>query len=584
MPTTRDRSPSKRLDPIKVLLVDDDDVDREKFRRLLRLSGLVVDVVDATCGREAIALLAAGNFDCVVLDYRLGDTTGTDLVRDIKQTSQTTIPIIMITGLGDERIAVEAMREGVYDYLPKTLLKPQQVASTIEGSLRWAELETELANAHERLQRLSLFDTLTSLPNRNLFFERLEQALQSAERSKLRFSIMMMDLNLFKQVNDTLGHAAGDKLLAEVGARLARLSRSADTFARLGGDEFAALLVGCDSLSSAVVVADRIQAALQEPLLIGDELTRVTVSIGVALYPDHGRNSRTLLAHADQAMYRAKRSSRSCEVYCSGAGESRQFLVANYLAEALTRKELFLVYQPKIDLRSRRLVGVEALVRWRNPQLGLVGPSDFIPTAEQSSLIKPMTYAILDMALDQGMRWRDRGWDIPISVNLSARMLDDGALAQQCCTALQQRGLEPEMLTLELTETALMSSPIRAQETIRSLRSAGIAISIDDFGAGYTSFKYLREFEISEIKIDSMFISGLKSTSRDVCIVRSIAELSRGFSLRLVAEGIEDAGLCEPLRELGCRFGQGFGIAHPMSADEIECWQATRGQVALSLA
>ena len=561
---------------IRILLVDDDDVDREKFRRLLRKSGLAASLDEVSSGREALQHLATDTFDCVVVDYRLGDTTGTNLASDIKRTRARPLPVIMITGLGDERVAVEAMREGVYDYLSKNSLRPEHIRNAVEGSLHWAELEATLADAHERLRRLSLFDELTGLPNRNLFFERLEQKLLGCGRGEQRFSLMMLDLNLFKQVNDSLGHAAGDRVLSDIGARLASIGRSADTFARIGGDEFAGLLCGCETAAEALVIVDRIHAALERPVVYEDELLRISASIGVAMFPEHGRDSRTLLAHADQAMYRAKRSTRSCEVYSVGSHEERPFLIANNLALALERRELFLEYQPKIDLSTGELAGVEALVRWYSPGLGLVSPADFIPTAERTMLIKPITYAIFDMALDQLVRWREQGSEVPMAVNLSARMFDDAELTERCQDALRARSIPPHLLTVEITETALMASPLRAQETLSSLQRAGIAISIDDFGAGYTSLKYLRDFDVSELKIDQLFITGLEATSRDASIVRSIAALGNGFNLKLVAEGIEDEAQCQLLRELGCGFGQGFALGRPMPPDSLASWQATR--------
>lgn len=561
---------------VKLLLVDDDDVDREKFRRLLRKSGLHTEVEEASSGRDALDLLQRGRYDCVVVDYRLGDTTGTDLARTIRSSESGLVPIIMVTGLGDERVAVEAMREGVYDYLAKSQLNPEGILSAIKGSLHWAKLEAELQSAEERLRRLSLFDSLTELPNRNLFFDRLDQTLQAAERGELRMALTMMDLNLFKEVNDTLGHAAGDRLLAEIGRRLGKLARSGDTYARIGGDEFAGLLSGCDSVTSAGVVAEKIQSVLSEPMILENEVIRVSASIGVALYPEHGRDSRTLLAHADQAMYRAKRNSRSYEVYRSGPHESRSFLISSYLADALERGEIYLEYQPKVSLSTGNVVGVEALARWRNQRLGMVSPNDFIPSAERSPLIRPLTYGILEMALEQARRWCDQGIRLPIAVNLSARMFDDSELTSRVCQALIARDLDPQDLTLEITETALMSSPARAQETLRSLRLAGILISIDDFGAGYTSLKYLRDFDISEIKIDRMFITRLDAGTRDASIVRSIAALSAGFNLKLVAEGIEDEAQSELLHELGCEYGQGYGIGYPMSPDALDAWRVKR--------
>lgn len=561
--------------PIRVMLVDDDDVDREKLCRLLAQSGLACEIVLATTGTEALERVREGRLDCALLDYQLGDTSGTELARLIKSQSSRPFPIIMITGLGDERVAVEAMREGVYDYLPKGQLKPQQVAKAIEGSLRWAELEGELAQTQERLTRLSMFDGLSGLPNRNLFFDRLEQALRSGARSGQPFALLMMDLNLFKEVNDRFGHDAGDKLLAEFGKRLLQLSRKSDTYARIGGDEFAALLVGTYSVPGAIAVADRIGRAMREPMILDGQLVTLGVSIGISLFPTHGTDARVLLAGADEAMYRAKRGNRGYDVFTPRTCErdTSAFLVASHLHEALERHELFLHYQPKVNLGTGDLVGVEALVRWQSPRLGRVGPGEFIPAAERSSLINPMTYHILEMALDQCRRWLDAGNTIPISVNLSARVLDDETLSRRVREFLAARDLSPQMLTLELTETALMTSPNRAKEALRALRNDGVGISIDDFGTGYTSFKYLRDFEISEIKIDKLFISNLERDRRDASIVQSIAALSRGLNIDLVAEGIESRDSCKLLRRLGCDFGQGYGIGHPMPAEHLVDWR-----------
>lgn len=578
MQSTQGRLADKSSGAIDLLLVDDDAVDRATFRRLVGESRLTANIAEAASGNEAIARLAEGHFDCVVVDYRLGDTTGTDLVRLIKQKSDAPVAMIMVSGMGNERIVVEAMREGAHDYLMKDRLTAQDIADAVEESLRRVAVETELALARERLQRLSMFDALTNLPNRNLFLDRLEQTLQAAKRSELGFTVMMMDVNLFKEINDTRGHHAGDKLLVEIGHRLSHLARAADTFARIGGDEFAALLIGCDSPSSANVVAEKVHSILNEPVILDEELVRVTVSIGMVIFPHHGTDSFTILAHADQAMYRAKRSGRPCEIYSAGHAEARHYQIANQLSDAVARGEVFLQYQPKVHLATGAIAGVEALARWRNPRLGFVLPNDFIPLAERSSLIKPMTYAILDMALDQAAVWREQGWDVPIAVNLSARMFDDGDLVARSCRALASRGLRPEALTLEVNETALMTSPLAAQKALRALRDSGIAISIDDFGAGYTSLKYVRDFDISEIKIDKLFISRLESASRDVAIVRSIAALSRGFNVNLVAEGIEDEGKCALLHQLGCDFGQGFALGRPMSAERLTAWRTTRSR------
>ncbi len=455
---------------------------------------------------------------------------------------------------------------------------PLAVASVVDISARLDTsirqlFEHELSTATARLKQLSLYDSLTGLPNRVLLFDRLDQVLLAAKRTRTGFALMMIDLNLFKDVNDTLGHAAGDALLADIGRRLQGLSRASDTLARIGGDEFAAVLSGCDTPQSAVVVANKIHAALNEPLTVEGQTVRVSAAIGVAFFPEHGDDPRALLAHADQAMYVAKKSSRICEIYTPDGSASRTLLIACNLSEALAHAELYLEYQPKMRLTTGTLVGVEALVRWRHPDLGSIPPGEFIGVAERTAIIKPITYAILEMALDQAARW---GGKIPIAVNLSARMVDNGDLTTRTLAALSARGLSPTLLTYEVTETALMASPLRVQESLRSLREAGINISIDDFGAGYTSLKYLRDFVISEIKIDRMFVTGLIAGSRDVAIVRSIATLGRGFEVKIVAEGIEHLEQLPLLIELGCEYGQGYALGRPMPAEMFESWRASR--------
>jgi diguanylate cyclase len=560
--------------PIGLLLADDDAVDRQKLRRLLSATGLSLNILDASTGNQALELVRNPEVDCAIVDYRLGDTTGTELTRALKAERKVPFPVIMVTGLGDETVAVRAMREGAYDYLSKARLQVNQLKASIEGSLSWAEHEAQLVEAQERLTRLSMFDGLTGLPNRNLFFDRLEQALLGAGRGGPPFAVIMMDLNRFKAVNDDLGHDAGDRLLVEFSRRLSQLARKSDTYARLGGDEFAGLLVGTHSNAGAASVAERIGRAMREPAAIEAELVTFGVSIGIAMFPADGHDARGLLAAADEAMYRAKRGSRGYESFAPGRPEQdgREVLIGSHLPEAMERRELVLHYQPKVDLRTGELVGVEALVRWQSPRLGLVGPADFIPAAERSQLIIPMTYRILDMALDQCRSWLDGGRRIPVAVNLSARVLDDEHLTKRVAAALESRNLEPRMLTLELTETALMTSGSRSQSVLRELRDIGVGISIDDFGAGYTSFRNLRDYAISEIKIDPLFVGSLKDQGRDASIVRSIAALSEGFDVAIVAEGVESSECCALLRSLGCNFGQGYGIGRPMAAESVRGW------------
>jgi diguanylate cyclase (GGDEF)-like protein len=560
--------------PVRLLVVDDDDVDRERIRRILRRSGLRIEVTEACSGQEAVEQLQSTGFDCMIVDYQLGDTTGTDLVARMG-TEIDKVPVIMVTGAGDEGIAVAAMREGVSDYFSKAHLVPARLIGAIKAGMLRKRLGLELKQAQDRLAQLSLYDSLTSLENRNLFFDRLEQASLALDRGGAPFALMMMDLDRFKEVNDSLGHAAGDSLLAEIGRRLQHVARKTDSFARLGGDEFAGLLVGTNSVAGAATCAEKIVAAILEPFSVGGHLVTVGISIGVALLPLHGTNGQKVLAKADQAMYQAKRGSRGYEVFSEDDGprEPSPVLVTAYLWEALERNEFFLQFQPMINLGTGALTGVEALARWDSPRFGRISPVDFIPAAERSALIRPFTYAILDMALKQAKCWQDQGWRVPMSVNLSARMLDDEALAKNVSAALAAHGLGSDMLTLEITETALMASPARARIVLREMREAGVGISLDDFGSGFTSLKYLREFDISEIKIDGMFVKDLQVGSRDASIIRSLSALARGFNVNLVAECVEREESWPFLRELGCDVGQGYSIGHPMAAGDLLDWR-----------
>jgi diguanylate cyclase (GGDEF)-like protein len=561
---------------LRLLLVDDDDVDRERLRRMLRQTGLAVAIAEAGSGREAIEKLREAEFDCLILDDQLGDTTGTELIAEMKPLLDRPLPVVMVSGAGDERTAIAAMREGVFDYLRKDRLEAAQLGAAIEGGLRRAQLETERSEAQNRLAHMGLYDALTGLANRNLFFDRLERAILAAGRGA-HFALLMIDLDRFKDVNDSFGHAVGDRLLAELGRRLQQVARKSDNFARLGGDEFAALVMGIDTAAAANIIAEKIVDAVRKPFAIENQLVTVGVSIGIALVPAHGTEGQQLLAKADEAMYRAKRGSQGYQIFSPvgrGGGDSGPLVLASGLSDALANGEVFLHFQPKIDLGTGALCGVEALARWGSPRFGPVPPGEFIPAAERGSMIGTLTYAILEMALDQARDWRDQGWPVPVAVNLSPRLFDDPSLARRIGRALAARALPPDSLMLEITETALMTSPLRAAAAIAELHSAGIGISIDDFGTGYTSLKYLRDFPIAEIKIDGLFVKDLTIGSRDASIVHSLSVLARGFEINLVAECVEQEESWPLLRVLGCAMGQGYSIARPMLAESVPGWWA----------
>lgn len=558
---------------IRLLLAEDDDVDRERVQRLLARSRLSCEIIEAPSGKQALEIMRNEAPDCLLLDYHLGDMTGIEVLNQMAQDGVAT-PVIMITGVGGEELVVTAMRLGVYDYLPKSLLNKDKLSDAIESSLEQAALQWRLIEMQKKLERMSFYDELTGLPNRNLFFDRLEQEILNAERDGSRFALLMMDLNLFKEVNDQLGHGVGDKVLAEIASRFCSVARKSDTISRLGGDEFTCLLHGVESVSCAVAFAEKVVDVISTPLAIDDNVVQVEVSIGICLYPSHGTEASLLLSNADHAMYQAKKSFRDYVVHdAARQKESGRIHVGLHLNRALDHKELYMVYQPKINLMTHEVIALEALVRWRSPELGLVGPAQFIPLAERSALITKLTFAIVDMVLDQMVAWRlQKQLRVPVSINISARLLDDTNLPAKILDNLHRRNLQAADLMVEVTETALASSNELAKRVVAELAAAGIGISIDDFGTGFTSFKYIRDIDISEIKIDRLFVTDLSEKERDASIVRSIALLSDSMAVRVVAEGIESQECQSALTRLGCMYGQGYHIAHPMRADELTRW------------
>ncbi len=562
---------------VRTLVVDDDDVDREKTVRILQKTGLVIEAVEAANGAAAMQLLTEQRFDLVILDHRLGDCFGLDLVGRIRDAPWGPCPIILVTGYGDERLAVEAMRDGACDYYSKSQVSAATLKSAIEAALRWSEVARQLADAQDRLHRLSFFDVLTGLPNRTLFFERLEQAMAESRRVGSRFAIAVLDLEMFKEVNDALGHAAGDAVLSQVSLRLQALGRLTDTIARIGGDEFACILTDTSSEAGIAAFDSSVRAVMGEAFGVAGQAISIGVATGTAMFPDHGSDVTSLLAHADQVMNREKRSTHGVsptddEPPLSRSSHERAVFLPAQLTRALESGDLFLEYQPKIDLSTEEIVGLEALVRWRAPGGGVVPPYRFIGAAERTAVIYPLTREIFRMALDQAARWWRDGVRLGVAVNASVRVLDDPRFTLTVADELASRNLPPRILTIELTETALISSPLQARAALSELARLGVTISIDDFGTGFTSFRYLRDLDVGEIKIDRMFITDALRSRRDSAIIRSVAALARGFDVKIVAEGVEERAAWSELRRLGCTIGQGYSIARPMPADAVAPW------------
>lgn len=432
----------------------------------------------------------------------------------------------------------------------------------------------ELEQTKERFESLSLHDGLTGLSNRALFDDRLEQAIVLAQRENRQLTVFMMDLDRFKEINDTLGHDAGDALLQEVAKRLVDATRRSDTIARLGGDEFAALLPTAENMEAAVTVAEKIIRVVETPVILGDQSVDVGISIGMAFFPYHGTDSTAIMNYADLAMYKAKRSGSGYTLLGSREKQEslRSALLPGQLRQAVENDELLLHHQPKVDMRSGRVIGVEALVRWLHPDHGYLMPSSFIPAAERTAVIKPFTLAVLRKALEQNFAWRQAGLELTLAVNVSARVLHDWELPRHVFDLLEQWSTPPDGLILEIKESGLMTDPERAIGAITRLCSIGVGVSIDDFGAGYSSLRHLKKMPITEIKIDMSFIHDMAKSPEDVAIVRSVVALCDNLGLNVVAEGVETQEEWDILEGLGCHIAQGYYVSPPMPAEEIETW------------
>jgi diguanylate cyclase (GGDEF)-like protein len=427
-------------------------------------------------------------------------------------------------------------------------------------------------------QRQARHDVLTGLGNRMMLEEQLVGHVRHSEATGERVALLLLDLDGFKAINDTLGHSVGDLLLQQVGNRLAAAVRKTDVVTRLGGDEFAVIMPGVPSAEAAAAIAAEILDELQQPADLAGTVVDVTGSVGLALSPDHSQDSRELLQFADIAMYAAKRERLGVAVYERPADrtDATQLALLGQLRRAIDEDELILHYQPKIDARTHAVSGVEALVRWQHPQRGLLGPGVFVPLAEHSGLMARLTDHVIGLALKQASQWRAAGRDLPVAVNVGARCVLDLGFPDAVARRLAETGLPAETLTLEITETGLIGDPQRATQILRRLRSLGVRLSLDDFGTGYSSMTHLSTLPVHEIKIDRSFVGSMHTDGNRRVIVRATITLARSLGLDVVAEGIEDDRAWTDLIAMQCTTGQGYHLGRPMPAEDLLAWLTAR--------
>ncbi|MEA2134650.1 MAG: hypothetical protein QOC68_2559 [Solirubrobacteraceae bacterium] len=444
-------------------------------------------------------------------------------------------------------------------------------------ALLYAVLFRIVARASRRLRHLALHDALTGLPNRTLFHERVERAIKGM-RPQRTVAVLLVDLDRFKEVNDTLGHDHGDELLKVVAERLGGALREGDTLARLGGDEFAVVLTDLPHRGAAAETASRLHEALRRPFGLRGIAVELDASVGVALCPEHGRDVTTLIQRADVAMYDAKKSQGRIETYSierDPYSPARLSLLGE-LRRAIEGDELVLHYQPKISLATDRVTGVEALVRWEHPEHGLLQPEHFVPLAERTGTIAHLTRWVLDAALRQCAEWRLTYPDLTVAVNLAAANVLDVGLPMMVQELLDEHGLPGDALECEVSEYTVMSDPQRVTEVLATLRGLGVRLSLDDFGTGQASLAHLKQLPLDEVKIDRAFVTSMADDDGDAVIVRSTIDLARNLGLEVVAEGVETESVLDALIELRCSSAQGFYLSRPLPAAELAAWLGNR--------
>jgi diguanylate cyclase (GGDEF)-like protein len=572
---------------VRLLVVDDVANNRDVLGRLFRRRGY--EVVEAATGCAALELITKQHFNAVLLDVVMPEMDGLEVLRRIRAIHSTAIlPVIMVTAMAESKDVVQALELGANDYITKPIdvgitfarvqnhIARQQAERALAEQLHKLEninreLENEIAQrkiSDARIQQMAHHDSLTGLSNRSYFRDQLTRSFDRVEQDGGSFDLLFIDLDQFKLINDSLGHRIGDLLLATIGERLKRAVNEDDTVARLGGDEFAIIRFAKRPEDTNLLV-DRVMKAVALPYDIEGHRLFITSSIGIARAPDDGNDPELLLANADLALYRAKAEGRGrrrfFEAEMNERVRARQLLERD-LRTATSEDQFELNYQPQLNLSSGRISGFEALLRWRHPERGLIPPLDFIPLAEDTGLIVPVSQWLLGEACREARTWPD---DIKLAVNLSPVHFRSGTLVHDVVGALSLSGLEPSRLELEITESVLLDDNKTTMQALHELRRWGVGISIDDFGTGYSSFTYLRMFPFDKIKIDQSFVRDLPTKKDSTAIVRAIIGVASTLGMVTTAEGVETQEQLTYLQAEGCTEVQGYLISRPLLTTDV---------------
>ncbi len=560
------------MTPIRLLQVEDTEDDAALVQRALTRAGYDVFARRVDTAEGLRSELHQSEWDLVIADYTMPGFSGTKALAIVRE-QHPDLPFIFVSGTIGEDTAVAAMKTGAQDYIMKGNLA--RLAPAVERELREATVRRERHIANQRVAYLAYHDSLTDLPNRALFLDRLQQAILRSHRDEKGLAVLLLDLDGFKEINDALGHHAGDLVLQEVATRLRGALRASDTVARLGGDEFAVLLPATD-VNRAELAARKVLHDLQHPFVADNRPLLVSASIGIAGVPWHAATSDEVLQKADSAMYLAKSDRTGYVVYSVDRDRrlNSRTSLASSMRQAIDARQFELDYQPIVDLETNSVIAVESLVRWNHPELGRLMPDDFIRVAEHTGLVNPLTSFVIDRALSEWPRGA-RPDGCGIAINISPRSLHHSAFPGRIQDMLEQHKVPAPALILEITENLVMSDPDGSIRCLDELHDMGVRLTIDDFGKGYSSLSYLRRLPVDEIKIDRSFIIGL-ADGEDDTLVRCMIELAHNLGMTVIAEGVETASVLEQLRALNCDAVQGYHLARPAAARDIAGWISRR--------
>lgn len=545
-----------------IIIANDDPTTLLLLRHILVSSNY--DITEARSGHEIIELCRDYPYDLAILDLVMPGMDALAVCRELTFQISMPPPILIITSLDDDLSLNAAFEVGATDY--------------ITHPINWSVFRhrvkriVQAEKNHKSLRQLQFHDTLTGLPNRALLLDRLESAILRSQRNQSILALMMVDIDNFKLINESLGHEHGDQIILSVARRLEQSIRDTDTLSRIGADEFNMIIENISRAEDVGLMANKFCRAIEHTLTILDQDIHIDASIGISVFPQDGTDSSTLLSHADAALQRAKeQGGHVCEFYSPALGRkvNRRLSLENNLRNALRNDELIVYYQPKVDLKTGVASGIEALVRWAHPGQGLISPDEFIPIAEETSMIIPLGQRVIEQACRQFSLWQQQNFPVNnISINVSARQFKEQDLVGLLNENLQEYNLDPRCIELELTESTLLKHEQEASKKLDRLHNMGLKISIDDFGTGYASLSYLKRLPIDVLKIDRSFTDGVLHDPDDITIIHAINGLGKGLGLKLVAEGIETNAQLGKFTELGVDYGQGYLWSPPCSADD----------------